>query len=164
MVLVAVWTLNTLSRVAGSFAERETLDFTDDGSLEVVTTRVLSVPHLLLAGIALTITIGLARRSNVAWALSVIGAVFTAVAAGKGIVDGGPNAAYVVTLVLLAAVLGVSLMPATIANYRPKNGRNQLSVGRISASDMQTSKKKLIGIGVFALVVLALFALTALGG
>lgn len=55
-------------------------------------------------------------------------------------------------------------MPATIANYRQKKGRNQLSVGRISASDMQTSKKKLVGIGVFFVVVLALFALMASGG
>jgi hypothetical protein len=164
MVLVAVWALVTLSRVAGSFSERETIGFTDDSSLDVVTTRVLSVPQLLLAGIALAITVGLARRSNVAWTSSVIGTIVTAVTAGKGILDGGANVAYVVTLVLMVAVLGASLMPATIVNYRPKKGRNQLSVGRISASDMQTSMKKLVGIGVFFVVVLALFALMASGG
>jgi hypothetical protein len=115
-VLTALQAAGTVLLVIAAFAARNDVFVSSDGA--IVEGGGVSAFLLVLAAVSLLLTIGLARRNNLAWALTVVGGGLSVLSFT------------IVNVLTGAGTLVLALMPTTRAWYRRRDRRSNLSVSK----------------------------------
>jgi lysylphosphatidylglycerol synthetase-like protein (DUF2156 family) len=142
LLLTVLQAVNTVMLVVSGVNVRDKVFVDTDGTS--MDGSGLSIFTFMIAGLSLLLTVGLARRSNLAWAFVVIVSALNALRS-----LGNPLA-----LGFSVAILVLALMPTTSSWYRKKAGRTNLSI----------SKGFLVVMALFVLCALGFFALLTFAG